>query len=222
MAGDGYRLLLIGGHDVKWGSPRLGTGAVITYAIAENAVHRSGIVNCRRNAPIGGLLAHSRLTKAEFRQALDGALQLWESAADIRFLPAKNATTANLLITAQVKPDGIAYTDVKLAPTQRTTLSRVRSGVVCLNPGILWSAGATARSQTGARVAHNLKYVLAHEIGHALGLDHPSPEGELMSFAYNPAMKQLQPGDVAGITTLYGVPQTKAFVVLVGDTRSAP
>jgi hypothetical protein len=51
--------------------------------------------------------------------------------------------------------------------------------------------------------------LLAHEIGHALGLDHHNPNGELTSFEHDLGTDRLQSGDIAGIVALYGAPKTK-------------
>ena len=46
--------------------------------------------------------------------------------------------------------------------------------------------------------------VLAHEIGHAIGLDHPGATGALMAFSNQGDIDHLMPGDIAGAAALYG------------------
>src|SRR5690606_36647869 len=41
-------------------------------------------------------------------------------------------------------------------------------------------------------------------LGHAIGLNHPSPSGSLMSFRYEELSRKLEPGDIAGARLLYG------------------
>jgi len=65
------------------------------------------------------------------------------------------------------------------------------------------------------RKSYRLRYVLAHEIGHVLGLDHPSPSGELMSFEYSGRLEGLQPGDIAGIVALYGPSRARSATPIV-------
>lgn len=56
----------------------------------------------------------------------------------------------------------------------------------------------------GDKDVYDIRYTLVHEIGHAIGLDHPGPEGQLMGFRYTEAFADLQPGDLRGIRQLYG------------------
>jgi hypothetical protein len=204
----GYRLLQIDGRNVKWGPAALGTGATLTYAVVDGPADYSGANNCRRISGIAGILARSRLSHRSFENAVSNALAIWQDAANLQFAPARNTVSADILIGAETEPDGIAYADVKTAPSSDGKMGRIVKGAVCLNPVIEWKTEPTAKSEQAGRdtstATYQLEYVLAHEIGHLLGLDHPGPNGELMSFEYGAKSDALQSGDVAGIIALYG------------------
>jgi hypothetical protein len=52
--------------------------------------------------------------------------------------------------------------------------------------------------------SYDLRYTIAHEIGHAIGLDHPAAGGQIMGYRYEEQFRDLQPGDIAGAVLLYG------------------
>jgi predicted Zn-dependent protease len=157
-----------------------------------------------------------------FDSELAAALAMWQSAANIRFIVAKRASTADIVFSTETEPDGIAYADVTLGSGEQS-VSRLTRGIVCLNPELRWSVWRTTKVGLGTENKSDkgvhLRYTLAHEIGHVLGLDHPGPEGELMSFEYGSHFDGLRPGDVAGIATLYG--RRSLVPVLALNSRSA-
>lgn len=205
-AGDGYRLLEMNGHDVKWGMAQLGAGASLSYVVVAGPSASAGINNCRAITGVNTLLARSGLSALQFDNELAAAFGMWENAADIHFFPAKNPAAADLLIAAEAAPDGVAYADVTPVSSGEQRFDRIAKGIVCLNPERSWSAadGPSAGHAAIDLKSYRLRYVLAHEIGHVLGLDHPSPSGELMSFEYGGRLEGLQPGDIAEIVALYG------------------
>jgi hypothetical protein len=195
----GYRLLILDGTSVRWGEA--GHGATITFAVALNSSASRGVENCRKTSGVRDLLTHSHFSESDFRDALEEALRLWSKTADVHFEPAAPGTQADLTVTAESDPDGIAFTDV--AHSQ----GKIASAIICLNPRVLWSA-----ENTPGVKGYRLAYVLAHEVGHAIGLDHPSPDGELMSFEYSRTRSGLQAGDIAGAVLLYGAARNSAAV----------
>ncbi|MBU6297504.1 MAG: matrixin family metalloprotease [Alphaproteobacteria bacterium] len=223
-ASDGYSFLELNGHYVKWGTPAFGRRATLTYAIAGASTKASGIRNCRKITAIGGLLSRSDLTRAVFDTQLKAAFAMWENAADIRFVPAKRAASADILISAEAVPNGVAYTDVTPLPAAAGVIDRLKKAIVCLNPQLHWIATVPKSPPDEADLnTYKLKYVLAHEIGHALGLNHPGPTGELMSFEYNRNIDGLQPGDVAGIIALYGPQKNHSAIPVVAlNVKAAP
>ncbi len=198
------------GHDVKWGTPAIGSGATLSYAVLDGHSEFSGTFNCRRIGGIGQVLATSQLTRRTFDRELSAAFAMWEAAANLHFLAVKRPASADILISAESVPEGVAYADVTLSSPNENGVALIKKGIVCLNPELRWTADELGKpEQTSAnvdRTIYRLRYTLAHEIGHVLGLDHPGPAGQLMSFEYNANFDVLQTGDIAGIVALYGSP----------------
>lgn len=187
-----YKLLRLDGRTVKWGSPKLGRGAIVTWRIAFTHGAAPGRENCKRTTGFDGVLQRSSLSREDALRAATIAFDLWSKAANIRFVPTAAGSTANITLAAEAEPDGIAYTDVTPAAQSRS----LRRSVVCFNPEAPWTMANTG--------TYRLAYVMAHEIGHAIGLDHPGPTGTLMSFEYDASRLGLAPGDIAGAIALYG------------------
>jgi len=219
-----FRLLRIEGHTVKWGPPILGKGATITYAVVTGPSAIAGSVNCLRTAGIGGVLKRSHVTRKLFDRELAGAIEMWQSSADLHFVASKSLREADIVFAAEADSAGIAFADVALDRSTAGSVTRLKRGIVCLNPAVQWSAAPdrgydSATKRTGL-VSYRLRYTLAHEIGHVLGLDHPGPNGELMSFEYGQKRDGLGQGDIAGITLLYG--RRSDIPVLALNGKSAP
>ena len=220
-ADDGFRLLQIDGHELKWGEPVLGKGATITYAVIAGSSAIRGNINCLHVGGIEPLLTRSQITPQAFDRELKGALAMWQSAANVEFRPTKRPAAANIVFASEIAPEGIAYADVAFDLAKKGIVSRLKKGIVCLNPNIRWTA-VQSDSNDAARATeeYRLRYTLAHELGHVLGLDHPGPEGELMSFEYGSKFNGLKQGDIAGIGTLYGRRSQVPVLALNSKTAS--
>lgn len=125
--------------------------------------------------------------------SFDWAMKLWAGAGNLRTFRARQAAEAR--IVAKVKrldgPNGV------LAQSQLPCGS-IRQAMQDYDSGEAWNRTVDAR------------LVIAHELGHALGLDHAPGKGSLMSAYYDPLIKALQTWDVNEIVRRYGaaVPQT--------------
>ena len=222
FADEDHLLLEIDGQVVKWGEARLGTGAVVTYALANRAQSFADARNCRNIVPVDGILRASHLDRAALERELEAALAAWERVADIRFRRASDRTPADIVIGAQRDARGYAFADVApnnapadfalsregmftagYSPGRRARrelpVAPISRSLVCLNPEREWKVGFN-----GDLERYDLRYTFMHEIGHAIGLDHPGGSGEMMSFRYLERFRAPQPGDVAGAVRLYG------------------
>lgn len=195
-----YRHILLDGHLVKWGLPQAGTGAVITYATLDTTVRFPTARNCGSMAPLAPLLAANRVDERTFQSELRAAFDLWSSAANIRFEPAASAESADILIGAQGEPRGRAFTNIEFDRSGPAgDIRSLTRSMICLSPAVGWKTGFD-----GNLDVYDLRYTLLHEIGHAIGLDHPAIRSQLMDFRYSEKFRVPQEGDIQGVVALYG------------------
>jgi hypothetical protein len=194
----GFQLLDLEHQTVKWQSPRMGVGAAVTYAFATEAVDTPGARNCAKLVPPEKAYAPSQVTAEQFRHEVAAAFRMWEDVANISFREVHDTRAADILIGAQGEPEGRAFANVALkdGPPGLKTIER---SLICLNPQQPWKVGFDGRLDV-----YDIRYTVAHEIGHAIGLDHPSAAGELMSYRYDERQQGVQPGDTKGVVLLYG------------------
>jgi len=197
---EAYRLLQLDGYKVKWGEHRLGAGARVSYAFADQAMHFEHARNCRDLAPIEKL-AEKHLSLDVLEREAAAAFKAWEGAADLSFHKVEDAQEADIVIGAQGEPVGRAFANVAYGSEAKGNIRPIQEALVCLNPEKKWKIGFDGNTDV-----YDLRYTLIHEIGHAIGLDHPGPEGQIMAFRYTEAFAHLQAGDLRGIRELYGYP----------------
>jgi hypothetical protein len=199
----GFRLLDLENQTVKWQSPRFGASAVVTYAFATDSITTTpGARNCAKMLPAARAYEASGIETSRFRREVAAAFRMWEKVANISFRETTDAASAGILIGAQAEPVGRAFTNVALRPmSNRKPEGKkvIARSLICLNPQQPWKIGFDGRLDV-----YDLRYTIAHEVGHAIGLDHPSPAGQLMSYRYDERQTGLQPGDIKGATLLYG------------------
>lgn len=196
-----YRLLRLDGKLVKWGAPRFGAGATLTYAVARSNMDFPQARNCGKIKSIEPALRRSGIERRAFERELEAAFRAWERIANVRFRRIANARSADIVIGAQRRPRGRAYANVTYdKAATKTGIHRIEKSLICLNPEHGWKIGFD-----GDLEVYDLRFTFMHEIGHILGLDHETAEGDqLMGFAYHEDFRAPQPGDIAGVGRLYG------------------
>lgn len=201
VSAEEFRHLRVDGRGVRWISPPAAAPLVLTYAVADRDSPGGGFGTCSAVRPPDAMLKSSGLTRADLDGAMQRALAQWQQNVNVNFVPAKSAAEAQIVFGVSSPASGIAFTDLDLAPAVQSpdgTRTIIRS-VICLNPEKLWKIGSEARNDR-----FDLETVLAHELGHVLGLDHPSAQGHVMSFRYSELNRGLTEGDREGAVRLYG------------------
>jgi hypothetical protein len=162
--------------------------------------------------PVDRALAASHISQSSFREEAHAAFAMWSDVAAIEFHEVADAADAGLLIGAQAEARGRAFTNVA---TNSPGSPGISQSLICLNPETPWKIGFD-----GNLDVYDLRYTLAHEIGHAIGLDHPGRDGHLMSYRYSESSRRLQPGDIAGAVAIYG-PHGSPRIAHRLDTQNA-
>jgi hypothetical protein len=198
-AAAGYRLLEIDGLNVKWGPPAMRTGAEVSYGFASADLSMPDAINCRSLAPMAELALVWEHDPARLAEIAAGAFAIWSREADVRFHPAAEGETPDILIGAEGEPYRVAFANVWHGEG-KAGIAPLTRAAICFNPRVAWTDGE-GPDPAGA---YDLGTVLAHEIGHAIGLDHPGAAGALMGYSNQGDIDRLMPGDVAGAVALYG------------------
>ena len=206
----------MGGNGVRWRRPADGAPLVVSYRIVTAAQEFPGARNCRKITAPNELTAGSDVSNASFRQELAAAFSMWESIADLSFREAGEGGRADILVGAQVEPEGRAFADVLYDAASTERVKPITQALICLNPSRRWKVGFDGDLKT-----YDLRYTLAHEIGHTIGLDHPKGAGQIMGHSYEEGFRTLQPGDVKGAASLYGA-RLQTGVAIATETGVQP
>jgi len=196
----GFRLLKLNGEQVVWntweGEPK---ATKVTYAFVRTRTETPDAINCRVMGPIDPLLGKSNIAREAFRQEIRAAFDMWEEVANITFTEIDDPSKAGILIGAQLEPRGRAFTNVAYKPGTEEPRP-IEQSLICFNPEQRWKIGFDGNLEV-----YDIRYAAAHEIGHAIGLDHPPSTGQLMHHRYQEKFRTLQPGDIEGVGLLYGL-----------------
>jgi hypothetical protein len=197
--GASFKTLRLEGNGVHWQLAAKGQQRRLSYAVVTTDMEFAGARNCGKLTRLDGLLATSGIGAETLRLEIAAAFAMWEAAANIGFREAEAPIAADILIGAQLEPEGWAFANVFYDTLSPEPIKPISRALICLNPLKRWKTGFDGDLRT-----YDLRYTLAHEIGHTIGLDHPSSGGEIMGYRYEEKFRELQPGDVSGAVLLYG------------------
>ncbi|MFZ1109455.1 MAG: matrixin family metalloprotease [Rhodomicrobium sp.] len=228
-AGRAAALLQVQGHTMRWAPEAAAPVTSITYAILKGpySVQSDRSIlspsNCSKMHAFAGILAATpELSEEAAKRELHSAFQAWEAAANVEFVEVADPGRANIVIGAADDPGGRAFANLSYRTGKGVTpiamaLGRPRSAssgadaagdaspvaidqaYVCLNGNSRWKAGFD-----GNLDVYDLRHTFTHEVGHAIGLDHPDSTGAVMAFRYDERVRELQASDVAAVQRLYG------------------
>ncbi|MDE2600246.1 MAG: matrixin family metalloprotease [Rhodocyclaceae bacterium] len=182
----------------KWGSPVMGTGATVTWSLMPTGS------SCAQEFAGCTMTSFADAMPAGWLNAVNTAFNMWSSVANLTFV--------------QVPDDGAAFNAPTASGDIRLGLHTFDGAFGILAHGYYPPLnGGSAAGDIHFDVAENWKVsfggpgfdivqVLAHELGHALGLDHTNVPGSLMNPFYSESFYGPQADDIAGMQHIYGRP----------------
>lgn len=187
----------------KWGPSALGTGATVTYSLM-------GIVSVDERTSVDDLVsfndsstAFADFMPAGFETEVANAFNAWSAVADITFVEVTdNGVDFNAAeALGDIRLGGHTF-DGEFGVLAHGFFPPVNglsaAGDIHFDTEDTWKIGFGG-------AGFDIFQVLAHEIGHAIGLDHTLVAGSLMSPFYTEAFTGLRPDDIAGAQFIYGV-----------------
>jgi len=180
----------------KWGSPVLGTGATVTWSLMSTGT------SCAAEFAGCTIAALDSFMPAGFKDEIVSAFAAWALVADITFIEvaddgaALNAPTGS----GDIRLGGHVF-DGPLGTLAHGFYPPVNglsaAGDIHFDTAELWKIGF-------AGPGFDIFQVMAHEIGHAIGLAHSGVPGSLMNPFYTQSFSGPQADDIAGAQLLYG------------------
>lgn len=194
----------------KWGSPTFGTGATITYSFMATGTDCSAEdAGCSITA-LGAFGPAFSVWQSE----IEAAMAAWSAVANLTFVQVADmgeAFGAGTQQSGDLRFGGHAFDGAfgvlahgYYPPANGATAA----GDMHFDTGDCWE-GAMDGTADGC---FSIFQVAAHELGHALGLDHTGVPASLMNPFYTESFTGPQADDIAGMQFIYGAPVTTGRV----------
>lgn len=179
----------------KWGSSSLGTGSgLLTYSFEDTFFDDLRIAARADSSDLPW-------SSASFLVAAEQAFETWASVADIEYLYDPDVSAADIVIGMEtLGGTAIGMATTSFTPNFGSGFDTAFAGLIELDADRAWSPDGES--------GFNFFNVFLHELGHVLGLDHPSGPGAaneaMYAFYTADETISLGPGDIEGIQLLYG------------------
>ncbi|PQO47334.1 matrixin family metalloprotease [Blastopirellula marina] len=158
------------------------------------------------------------LTQTEVEDAVAAALKAWSDVIDVTFV---QTTIANLRDSIDIEFDDIDGSGGTLARAYfpDDVNPAVIAGDILVDIAETWEVGNDLGS-----AAFDLTYVLVHELGHSLGLEHSDSSGSVMYPSVSPTQEftELSAEDADAALALYAPAELTAAADPTDDTSDDP
>lgn len=185
----------------KWGPTAFGTGATVTYSYMPTgtscAAEFAGCTITELGPLVGG-----GISVAAWQTAIAAAFASWSAVADLTFVLVADDSAAFNAATASGDMRFGAHTFDGAGGTLAHGFYPPANGLTAAGD-MHFDIADTWKNGFGGP-GFDIFQVAAHEIGHAIGLDHTLVTGSLMNAFYAEAFAGPQADDIAGAVHLYG------------------